>query len=65
MNLQCTLKFLKYGLPALRLNLWYLAGSLCTTVCLYVACTPMAMSVLGLNFEAPAASFTSKFLKNI
>ena len=25
----------------------------------------MAMSVLGLNFEAPAASFTSKFLKNI
>ena len=25
----------------------------------------MAMSVLGLNFEAPAASFTSKFLKDI
>ena len=35
------------------------------TVCLYIACTPMAMSVLGLNFEAPAASFTSKFLKDI
>ena len=41
------------------------AGSLCTTACLYVTCTPMAMLVLGLNFEAPAASFTSKFLKNI
>ena len=36
-----------------------------STVCLYVACTPIAMSVLGLNFEAPAACFTSKFLKNI
>ena len=33
-------------------------------MCLYVACTPMAI-VLGLNFEAPVASFTSKFLKNI
>ena len=37
------------------------AGSLRTTVCLYVGCTPMAMSILGLNFEAPVASFTSKF----
>ena len=44
-------------------SLWYLAGSLRTTVCLNVACTPMVMSVLGLNFEAPAASFTSKFFK--
>ena len=25
----------------------------------------MAMSVLGLNFEAPAASFTTKFFKKI
>ena len=33
--------------------------------CVYVTCTPMAMSVLGLNFKVPAASFTSKFLKNI
>ena len=45
----------------LEFKLGYLAGSLCTTVCLYVACMPMAMSVLGLNFEVPAASFTSKF----
>ena len=31
----------------------------------YVACTPVAMSVLGLKFEAPAVNFTSKFFKNI
>ena len=56
MNMQCTLKFLKHSLRVLLLkNYGNLAGSLCTTVCLYVACTPIAMSVLGLNFEVPAA----------
>ena len=58
-------KILEAQSPGIASKIDGTSGSLCTTVCLYVACTPMAMSVLGLNFEAPAASFTSKFLKNI
>ena len=65
MNPQCTLKFLKYGLPALRLEFMVLSRFIMYYRVFIRGLYTMAMSVLGLNFEAPAASFTSKFLKNI
>ena len=68
MNLQCTLKLLKYSLPTLLLEFMVHSRFITYYPCVYTSptplYTPMAVS-LGLNLKAPAASFTSKCLKNI
>ena len=59
-------KILKHGLPALRLEFMVLSRFIMYyRVFIRRLYANGYVSFGGLNFEAPAASFTAKFLQNV